>query len=384
MKGKPQLIATGILLFLLTGTTAYADSPTPASQEQWELTLRSSQDASYTSTIRIASPKWRKWAGKFKQVNNPADPAPAYSVMELAVPDTAGAPGVYRVSLDQNGAALLQREQDQIYELPGDMSRALAAMAAGLAKAHYGKPLSWPEANKLMPKGTVLPITDLETGLTFLGQRRAGSAHMDVQPLTKADTAIMKTIYGGQWSWRRRAVLVGSPQGLAGASMHGMPHGGDGIPDNDFSGHFCIHFAGSVTHGSSHSDPAHQAMVHKASGLLKEYHEKLGPLETVDLFVVAVNQKDRHLLELLLHPAGDSRLAEEWLDSAILTARRLEDSRVAAPLSNQDLEAEVRARIAISRKGAPIQGILFRCKLVRTSAASAWFIRDIQPEAVIR
>ncbi|MCC3377949.1 hypothetical protein LKX83_33445, partial [Cohnella sp. REN36] len=70
----------------------------------------------------------------------------------------------------------------------------------------------------------------------------AGKYHADVQPLTKADTKIMKQIYNGKWSWKRKAIVVKKDHHYYAASMQGMPHGGDGIPDNSFSGHFCIHF----------------------------------------------------------------------------------------------------------------------------------------------
>ena len=133
---------------------------------------------------------------------------------------------------------------------------------------HYGELLTWEEASLVLPKYSSFTVLDVESGLSFEGQRRAGSHHADVQPLTKTDSATLKSIYGGKWSWDRRAVLVKLNGRTLAASMHGMPHGGDGIPGNDFNGHFCIHFLGSVTHGSRSVDPAHQVMVHRAAGLL--------------------------------------------------------------------------------------------------------------------
>ena len=59
----------------------------------------------------------------------------------------------------------------------------------------------------------------------------------------------MKSIYGGSWSWDRRAILVKYDGHVYAASMNGMPHEDDTISDNDFDGHFCIHFTGSKTHG---------------------------------------------------------------------------------------------------------------------------------------
>jgi hypothetical protein len=97
-------------------------------------------------------------------------------------------------------------------------------------------------------------------------QRRGGSKHADCQPLTAEDTAVMRKIYGGQWSWARRAIVVSLDGKHMAASMNGMPHGAGAIKNNDFDGHFCIHFLNSRTHESNKLDSAHQAMVKKAAG----------------------------------------------------------------------------------------------------------------------
>ena len=45
--------------------------------------------------------------------------------------------------------------------------------------------------------------------------------------------------------------------------MNGMPHG-SGPLDNGFSGHHCIHFVNSRTHGTNRVCPLHQAAIKKA------------------------------------------------------------------------------------------------------------------------
>jgi hypothetical protein len=49
--------------------------------------------------------------------------------------------------------------------------------------------------------------------------------------------------------------------------MNGMPHGGQQINNNDFQGHFCIHFKGSKTHKGNRMDATHQAAVKLAAGI---------------------------------------------------------------------------------------------------------------------
>ena len=48
------------------------------------------------------------------------------------------------------------------------------------------------------------------------------------------------------------------------ASMNCMPHGEGSIKNNNFDGHYCIHFTNSRTHGSNKVDPQHQAAIQKA------------------------------------------------------------------------------------------------------------------------
>jgi hypothetical protein len=124
---------------------------------------------------------------------------------------------------------------------------------------HYGQLITWTDANNLLPRYSIFTVLDLDTGLSFQVQRRAGAYHADVQPLTNEDTKIMKKVYRGTWSWDRRAILIMSESGKYAASMHGMPHG-KGALQNGFPGHFCIHFQDSITHRSRKMDYAHSIM----------------------------------------------------------------------------------------------------------------------------
>jgi len=122
-------------------------------------------------------------------------------------------------------------------------------------------------AQYIYPRGAIAKVTHVDTGITFWVKRRGGHYHADSEPLTANDTAQMKKIYGS-WSWNREAIIVqveGSSVRMA-ASMNGMPHGGSSI-DNNFPGHFCIHFLGSYTHVAGTQCPLHQACVRHAAGL---------------------------------------------------------------------------------------------------------------------
>lgn len=131
--------------------------------------------------------------------------------------------------------------------------------------ARYGALLPWEEVDIIFPIFALAKITDIYTGASFSVQRREGSLHADVQPLTTEDTAIMKKIYNGHWSWDRKGIILETGGYRIAASMNGMPHGSGKIDDNRFPGHFCIHFLGSTTH-SGNMDLRHHQEILKASG----------------------------------------------------------------------------------------------------------------------
>jgi len=115
-------------------------------------------------------------------------------------------------------------------------------------------------------RGMVVKVTHVNTGLTFYARRFGGRFHADSEPLTVEDTEVLRRIYGGGFSWRREAILVEIGGRRIAASMNGMPHGGEFIQDNNFQGHFCIHFYGSFLHETGRRDAEHQAMVRYAAG----------------------------------------------------------------------------------------------------------------------
>ena len=117
--------------------------------------------------------------------------------------------------------------------------------------------------SKIIPKGATFKIKDCKTGKFFTVKRWSGYNHIDAEPKTASDTKIMKSIFG-HWSWKRRPILVKYNGHVYAASMNGMPHGTGTISNNNFDGHFCIHFYGSKTHGSGKVDKTHQNCVAQA------------------------------------------------------------------------------------------------------------------------
>ena len=135
-----------------------------------------------------------------------------------------------------------------------------AMFGQSLAEDYVTEELNWFSNVYLIPKGAVFTVKDCRTGKTFQCKRWSGANHMDSMPLTKQDTAVMRSLYG-KWSWHRRPILVKYNGHVYAASMNGMPHGTTTIKNNGFPGHFCIHFKGSKTHGTKRVDETHQNCV---------------------------------------------------------------------------------------------------------------------------
>lgn len=150
-------------------------------------------------------------------------------------------------------------------KIPALLMRAPEQPSRGGGRGILGQMVNWSEVNRQYHAKGQAKVTDVETGLSFTVRRRGGYNHADVEPLTAADTNVLRQLYP-TWSWARRAVVVDYGNGPVAASINGNPHGGSEIAGNNFPGHMCIHFLGSRTHGSGLVCPDHQAMIKKAAG----------------------------------------------------------------------------------------------------------------------
>lgn len=149
---------------------------------------------------------------------------------------------------------------------------------------------------KIFARGDTAVVYDIETGVSFNVKRTYGYNHADTETLTAKDTAIMKKLYNGTWSWDRRPIIVIVDGLKIAASMSGLPHAGtdkyaanktvssrsggfgrganlDTVKGNNMSGHFDIHFYKSRNHYNNKIDPKHQALVKKAAEWAEENYK---------------------------------------------------------------------------------------------------------------
>ncbi|MCL2752751.1 MAG: hypothetical protein FWE44_01215 [Defluviitaleaceae bacterium] len=151
---------------------------------------------------------------------------------------------------------------------------------------------TWQEIQHIFARETDARVVDLATGLEFNVRRTFGTHHADVEPLTTEDADIMRYIWGG-YSWARRSVAVYVAGQVFPASLTFFPHAGrddapalatvdnrsggygrgvnlDAVKGNGVCGIVCMHFYGSLLHGSLRSNPDHQNAVLRAREILQE------------------------------------------------------------------------------------------------------------------
>jgi LysM repeat protein len=125
------------------------------------------------------------------------------------------------------------------------------------------------EGQYLIKPGNVVTIVDQKTGKQFRMRMMGGYNHADMETVTAADTATMKSVFGGIWTWIPRPVVVFRNGMNIAASLSAMPHSFDTIAGNNMSGHVDMYLYHSKPHAADTDttyQAQHAAAVLKAAG----------------------------------------------------------------------------------------------------------------------
>ncbi|WP_139230761.1 hypothetical protein [Paenibacillus catalpae] len=332
------------------------------------LSVRTSPSAQFENHVAIDDPdivqavKVPKW--------HATDEMPRFT--DLYISREGVSPVLLRV--DTNGN-LWNEAQMKMIVLSGKAAVKLNQAAASLREQHYGQLLDWQEAEKLFSRKAVFVIKDMESGLSFRVQRRAGHDHADVQPVTKADTEIMKQIYNKGWTWDRKAIIAEKDGKQIAASMNGMPHGGDGIPENGFSGHFCVHFLNSSTHKSDAPDLPHQLMVYKAAGKLRSFMADATPYQLGESLIEAIHHDEYEMIRLMTEGLSKEQSEALLRHKTDWRSIRRKDGRELPQEESLLSEAQLEAEILHSTRGRRF--VHFHSRYVRTSPISPWELKEL-------
>lgn len=357
-----MIVLTCFLVFNVNPHVQYA------SEIKAILTVKASPNSKFKTEITISNHKLLKTILK-KGVYKNSQIVPVTDTYLTLIDD-----GLNQTYLVDPNFDLFNERKNQLIELPGNAKNELISYVADIQSVHYGDMIPWKKVNRLIPRKRKFQVIDLETGLKFNVQRRAGKNHADVQPLTRSDTAIMKQIYNGKWSWQRKAILIKTGKHLFAASMHGMPHGGDGISNNGFSGHFCIHFMDSATHGTGKVDPGHQLMVRKAAGKIDEFVNHASPYDIINTFFVALNLGESQIIKLSFPHANHNQLPyfiNKSQDQRMIIHPR---STYKIQESTDLISLDIPIKVSIFRKGQKEEKAVFTFQMKRTSLMGEWKI----------
>lgn len=363
----PLLVSAAIFFGFPPASSLHAQSSETRAASV-ALSVRTSPEAAFATRLELSD---RDLAEALKHAAA-AETEFAPLLTDVYVETEVSRPMALRLDITGN---LWSDAEGKRFLLPEKWSDKLRNEALMLRQRHYGELLSWEEAKSFFPLKSTFQVRDAETGLTFRVQRRAGRTHADVQPLTREDTAVMKKIYQNRWSWKRKAVIVSANGRNVAASMNGMPHGGDGIPENGFSGHFCIHFLHSTTHRADSPDPAHQLMVVKAAGRLRPYFESSGPALLAQSMIEAANHREAEIVRLLTEGMPKERSSSLIRELDAVTAIRTED---AGPKETEDGALNACAEWkAVVYRNREKSDLVFRFAYFRQSPLSPWRLREM-------
>ncbi len=191
----------------------------------------------------------------------------------------------------------------------GELARLLHQAIGELRlRSPYGELLGWEEAQQLFLPGEKVQIFDIDTGKSFMAVRKGGYSHADIKPVTENDRNVIREIFGGTWSWKKKAVVVRAGGTKLAAALTGMPH-----LQNGESGCFDLRLplTGDRNRGNT---MACRLMYYKASGRLDEMLREASPPETLLFLFTAIDQKDWQSARMMLTaPEGIERYKLEKL-----------------------------------------------------------------------
>ena len=116
----------------------------------------------------------------------------------------------------------------------------------------------------MLKRGAYGTIYDIKSGEYIRVKRMGGSKHADIEPATAADTAKLKKICGGKFSWDSRPVILIAGGKYVACAINTMPHGDETITNNNYDGQCCLHMVNSRTHGTNKVNQNHQTAIKQA------------------------------------------------------------------------------------------------------------------------
>ena len=125
----------------------------------------------------------------------------------------------------------------------------------------------------LLEEDAIYKLIDLKTQTQFYIKIIGKHNHADIEPNSIQDFESMQNLSKNAWSWNKRPMLLKyNETTYFPASLSLYPHG---YSQARATGHFCLHFKNSKTHGTNRIDEAHQKQISIAKNLKKFLNKEL-------------------------------------------------------------------------------------------------------------
>ena len=122
----------------------------------------------------------------------------------------------------------------------GSSSSSSSSLAQRASQVIFSNYSNW---RRNYENGELCTVYDFETGYSWTLRIMSKDKHMDAEPATAQDTAIMNKAFGNKQTWTPKVVWVTFSDGKTYiGSTHNVPHTPYHITDNNFDGHLCVHF----------------------------------------------------------------------------------------------------------------------------------------------
>ena len=149
--------------------------------------------------------------------------------------------------------------------IPAEVHMPIGPSANG-SQTQSGALTPWEEVKASLTVGSTYTLIDYNTGTTFKMVYTSGENHAEMECASPNDTTLFKEVFGGEFNYSKRPMLLSLPSGLVACSLQGQPHGEDTVSQNDMDGHACLFFDQSKSHVGMLSDIEHNNNVLTASG----------------------------------------------------------------------------------------------------------------------
>lgn len=134
------------------------------------------------------------------------------------------------------------------------------------AQTQRGEAVEWASIKAQLNTGSSYKLMDYNTGETFNMVYTGGENHAEMECTTASDTAKFKEVFGAEFNYSKRPMLLSLNSEWIACSLQGEPHGEDAISNNDMAGHACLFFSGSRSHVGTVVDVEHNVNVRRATG----------------------------------------------------------------------------------------------------------------------